>query len=207
MSSQQSPRLEGAIKNFLAPALREDKFGGSGRTYRRQIDGLIQVVNVQGSRSGGSFAINLAFHPVAIPDVLGHQPDPKRLTESLCEFRRRLAEGNGDKWWNYESTLSSMETAMRDAAEFYIKRGRPLLNRVAGPNGLVALITAEQLDSDSFDLAGFRSTKTRMALALARLRASQGRHGDARAFAKIGLKDPPGMPALATELREIAGQT
>jgi hypothetical protein len=207
MSDRSAPRLETAIKAFLAPALRDDKFVGSGRTYRRTVDGLIQVVNVQGSRYGGSFAINLACHPVSIPDVVDHPADPKRLTESLCEFRRRLAEGNGDKWWDHDGTAASMEAAVRAAVQLYVGRGRQLLDRMVGTNGLVARVTASQLDNDTFDLAGFASTKVRMALALSRLRKIEGRLSEARDFAMVALKHLHGPFRFTDELRQLAGMT
>ena len=205
MSDRSAPRLETAIKAFLVPALREDKFAGSGRTYRRTVDGLIQVVNVQGSRYGGSFAMNLACHPLSIPDVIDHPADPKRITETLCEFHRRLADGNGDKWWDHDGTAASMEGAVRAAAQLYVGRGRQLLERMAGTNGLVAHITASQLDSDTFDLAGFASTKVRMALALSRLRKSEGRLSEARDFATVALKNLHGPFRYTDELRQLAG--
>lgn len=78
----------------------------SGRTYRRTRNGQIHVVNIQGSRYGGKFAINLAIQPVTIPDVLGNDPDSKKITESKCEFRKRLSESGEDQWWSYDDLAS-----------------------------------------------------------------------------------------------------
>jgi hypothetical protein len=94
--------LEVAIRKCLAPCLREDGFAGSGRTFRRVLNGWIQVVNVQGSRYGGRFSINLGLQPLAIPDVVGNVPDPKKIREELCEFRRRLSESGADQWWTHD---------------------------------------------------------------------------------------------------------
>jgi hypothetical protein len=141
---------------------------------------------------------------MSVPDVLGHPANPKRITEMLCEFRRRLAEGNGDRWWSHDGTAASMEAAVRTAAQFYVGRGRQLLDSMVGSNGFLARVTAAQLDDDTFDLAGFGSTKVRMALVLARLRMTEGRSSDARDFATIGLKHLQGPFKYSDELRQIA---
>jgi hypothetical protein len=93
----ESPRLEPSIGAILAPQLRADGFAGSGRTYRRIANSWIQVLNVQGSRHGGSFAINLALRPVGLPDVIGQPVNPKSVTQDACELRRRLAEVGQDQ--------------------------------------------------------------------------------------------------------------
>ncbi|MCA1500702.1 DUF4304 domain-containing protein [Bradyrhizobium sp. NBAIM03] len=86
------PRLESSIKKHLNPTLKNDGFVGFGRTFRRVSEDLIHVVQVQGSRYGGKFAINLGIQPRSIPDVAGNSPDPMKIREELCEFRRRLSE-------------------------------------------------------------------------------------------------------------------
>lgn len=51
-----TPRLETAIREHLAPVLRADGFRGTGRSFRRVVNGWVQVVNVRGSRYGDQFA-------------------------------------------------------------------------------------------------------------------------------------------------------
>ena len=109
------PKLETAIRAVLVPQLREDGFAGSGRTFRRAVNGCVQVVNVQGSRYGGRFAINLGLQPLAIPDVTGVFPDPRKISEPGCEFRRRLSSTGADQWWIHDSLAESMLAAPRDA--------------------------------------------------------------------------------------------
>jgi hypothetical protein len=187
--SEKSARLESSIREHLAPYLREDGFAGSGRTFRRTVGEFIQVINVQGSQHGGQFAINLGLQPRSIPDVQGDDPDPSKITEELCEFRRRLHEGTGDKWWKHEATKESMDAAVQLAAALYVSVGRDLLLRVAAPESPLLHVTAQQLDADQFDFLGFGSTKVRMALALGRLRRMQGEMSSAREFAIVGLKN------------------
>jgi hypothetical protein len=204
-----APRLETAIKEHLAPELRGDGFSGSGRTYRRVLNGWLQVVNVQGSRYGGSFAINLALHPMAIPDLRGNDPDPKKITEELCEFRRRLSEteDRSDRWWKHDNTAESMSTAMQAAAATYIQFGRPLLGRVTAETADLNTVRAASLASHSFNFGGFGSTETRMALALALLRESQGKAKEAREFAEYGLTTVDSATIIRNELQTVVARS
>ena len=106
MTEATARRLESALRAYLVPVLREDGFSGSGRTFRRTRDGWVHVVNVQGSCRGGQFAINLGLQPLAVFHVLGELPDPKKITEPLCEFRRRLSDSGEDRWWTHEDRKS-----------------------------------------------------------------------------------------------------
>jgi hypothetical protein len=189
MKPSAAPRIEPAIRDHLAPLLRKDGFSGSGRTFRRTGGGWIHVVNVQGSRYGGQFAVNLALQPVSIPDLRGNTPDPKRITEDLCEFRRRLSDyfERQDMWWLHEYTAESMAAAVRAAASSYDKIGRALLNDATAEASDLNTVTPAAFAAGVFDFRGFGSTKCRMAFALARLRKAQGRNADAREFAEQAL--------------------
>lgn len=185
-----APRLESAVRDHLAPFLRSDGFSGSGRTFRRKVGEWIHVVNVQGSRYGGQFAVNLAVHPIAIPDMRGDAPDPKKITEELCEFRRRMSdsEARQDKWWKHEMTTESMAAAVRDAAETYTRTGRKLLNEATAENADLNIVTPEAFSAGRFNFLGFGSTECRMALALARLRRTQGLLAQSQAFAALAIE-------------------
>lgn len=204
MSAVKEPRLETAIRAHLAPCLREDGFSGSGRTFRRVRDSWVQVVNVQGSRWGGSFAINLGLHPVMLPDVIGNVVDPKKITESLCEFRRRLSESGADQWWDHAPTEEGMSAAMAQAAKVYVTIGRPLLEQLSGPLAPMNTVSPDEFASGQFDFRGFGTTKVRMALVLARLRRVQGRALEAASFARFGLAHVNSSFALRRELEELA---
>jgi hypothetical protein len=185
--------------------LRVDGFTGAGRTYRRIRDGWIQLVNVQGSRYGGEFAINLAVHPLMIPDLRGEVPNQKRVTAGLCEFRRRLTETRSDQWWKHDHTVAGMTKAMREAAELYRRIGRPLIERVSGPGSPLMTVTASEFAAGTYDFAGFASTEARMALALARLRSDAGCAEEARSFARYGLEHIGISAYLRGDLERLAG--
>jgi hypothetical protein len=185
--SNPVPRLETSIRSCLVPHLREDHFAGSGRTFRRLVNGWIQVVNVQGSRYGGQFAVNVAIQPLAIPDVLGNDPNVKTITESHCEFRMRLTESGSDEWWEHGPSQASMDAAVSVAADVYVRKGRAVLAAVSSPTSPLLTVSPEAFANDDFNFCGFGSTKIRMTLALARLRKAEGKLAESRAFAAQGL--------------------
>jgi len=198
------PRLESSIKDHLSPALKSDGFFGSGRTFRRISGDYIHVVNVQGSRYGGMFAVNLGIQPRCIPDVLGNSPDATKIREELCEFRRRLSETMSDQWWDHEGSKESMDAAVRAAASVYSTSGRRLFSELSGPESPLHKITPTQFEAGHHSFSGFRSTKVRMARSLALMRQSVGNLADASAFARIALANLGGAHALRAELEALS---
>jgi hypothetical protein len=205
--NSSTPRLESSIKDHLSPVLKSDGFVGSGRTFRRVSGDLIQVVQVQGSRSGGKFAINLSIQPQSIPDVLGNTPDASKIREELCEFRRRLSgTGRADQWWDHTASKQSMDAAVRAAAAVYASVGRRLFLEQTGPEAPLHKVTPAQFDSGQYSFSGFSSTKVRMARSLALMRQSVGNLVDASAFAGIALANIGAADALRQELEALCGQ-
>ena len=201
--SSPTPRLEQSIRAHLVPRLQEDGFKGSGRTFRRLANGFIQLVSIQGSRYGGQFAINLGIHPVSMPAVLGNAPDPKKITEPDCEFRRRLSESGTDQWWQHEATEPSMDAAVAAAAGVYVRIARPMLDRLAAPDSPILTLQPQEMPSFRERFCGFGSTEVRVALALAMLRKSAGDLPAARAFAAYGLANVGQATSLRAKLEEI----
>jgi hypothetical protein len=183
--------------------LRAEGFTGSGRTFRRIRNDQIHVVNIQGSSYGGQFAVNLAIQPIEIPDVLGNDPDSKKITESACEFRRRLSESGADQWWSYDD-LTSLEKAMNNAAKVYETYGRPAFEAMSMQPSPLDTITLAQLSHGSVAFNGFGNTKVRLALILARLREAEGRIAEAVSFAVYGLEHTIKAFGLRSELERIA---
>jgi hypothetical protein len=206
--STATPRIESAIREHLAPVLRADGFAGSGRTFRRVVGEWIHVVNVQGSRYGGQFAVNLAVHPTTIPDVRGGAPDPKKITEELCEFRRRMSESEArqDKWWKHDSTAESMASAVHDAATTYVQVGRRLLDKATAEDADLNTISPAAFAEGNFNFFGLGSTECRMALALASLRKAQGRLAESQAFAAHALQTVGSAAFLKAKIQALLPQ-
>lgn len=199
----EPPSLEKSIKTRFAAVLRSDGFSGSGRTFRRTINGIICIVQFQGSRAGGSFAVNLGLQPVAILDEQETTPGAKKLSEADCEFRRRLAANGGDQWWSYSNQLS-LDAALDDALHVYTAVGRHAFALQTGSDAPLYTITPQAFAEGRLDLSGFKTTNVRIARALALMRLADGRTDDAIAFAKLALEVLGQASGLRRELEVIA---
>jgi hypothetical protein len=201
MNTPSEPRLESAIRAAFAPLVRAEGFSGTGRRFHRSHDPWIQIITIQGSRYGGSFAVNLGIHFAAAPDLAGNPPDPKKMNEAHCEFRRRLSETTADRWWKHELDHESMLAAVQSAASVYSHYGRRYFEAAcAGLN----VLTPEELASGAYDLQGFGSTNVRLGLAMARIRKLEGRAEDSRGFAAYALQHVGPATALKKELQALA---
>lgn len=194
-------RLEASIATILAPALREEGFRGSGRTFRRVSFGFLEVLDVQRSRWGGAFAINLGIQPMAVPIFRGGPVDARKTKEVECEFRTRLAEDGVDQWFTHDGTQASMDLAVWRAVDIYFRRGRPFFAEMAAPSSPLLNLTPMEFESASNPLPRFSTTKARAAFVLARLRYGTGDLQQARAFAKIAhLEGGPHAVVLVAEV-------
>lgn len=210
-SAEQTPppspyRLDDALRLHLAPVLRADGFKGSGRTYRRTINGVAQVVNVQGARWGGSFAINLGLHPLALPIRSDQPADPRKINEVDCAFRRRLRVDERDQWWSHDSAESAA-VAVQAAAEVYQRVGQALLERQSGPGAPIWTLRPEDLDQAGKRLEGFTLytfRKGALASLMAQIRHAAGDMAAARAFARRAREEGLAGVDLA-ELEALVG--
>ncbi|TDM08482.1 MAG: hypothetical protein C4K60_03280 [Ideonella sp. MAG2] len=201
MNTPTPPRLESAIRAAFAPLLRKEGFAGSGRRFYKCSGPWIQIITVQGSRYGGSFAVNFGIHFASAPDLVGNQPDPKKMTEAHREFRRRLSASSSDMWWNHEADQASMLSAVESAASMYSRLAPQYFELACAA---LSAITPAALASGTYDLQGFGSTTVRLALALARIRKLEGRADEARGFAAYGVKHAGSAGSLMTELQALA---
>jgi len=203
MASDGSKVLDVALKECFAPQLREDGFRGSGRNYRRIRGDLIHAVNIQGSKYGGEFAVNLGVHLAFLPDVVGNEVVPSKFTEMLCEFRGRMCDRGVDQWWSYQSTPESAVRAVLEMAEVWKRRGRLQLEALGDYPRDFARITPEDLRSGAYDFGGLGTTTARLALVFSRIRAHEGRRADVEAFVKFGLSIAGNATFLANALRSV----
>jgi hypothetical protein len=186
----RKPRLDSAIRLHLAPLLRAEGYTGSGHTYRRTVGEWIHVVNVQGSRYGGEFAVNLGLQPLGIPDSNGGLPNPKSITEEVCTFRRRMAESPAaeHQWWPHDGTEEGMSIAVRQAAAVYDKVGRRLMERATSEHSDLCSVSPEAFARGIFDSFGFCHDGSGTAFILAQMRRDSSRLDEAKAFAAHALQ-------------------
>ncbi len=92
---------------------------------------------------------------------------------------------------------------MKAAASVYARNGRPLFMRVSGEKSPLMTVTAAEFAAGNYDFLGFKSTTVRMALALARLRRSEGLTEESMAFATYGLEKIGHATGLHAEFKEL----
>jgi Domain of unknown function (DUF4304) len=198
-------RIEDAWREHLAPTFRAAGFKGSGRHFRRIVNQFAECVSLQGSRHGGSFAINLGIQPLQIPDVMGNDVDPRKIDEISCEFRRRLSETTCDQWWSFTQLKSSKIIAAQDAATMFERFGLTYFSKMTGDDSPLMAINPISFEAGVFDFQGFRSTKVRMAHSLSLLRLASGDMRSSQDFAKIALNAMGSAVGLRSELMALAG--
>lgn len=175
------------LKADFFPRLRAAGFTGSGQNFRRLRGEVIQALNIQGNRYGGSCTLNLGIHPVCLPvHFTGAPPDPKKLEEAHCQFRHRLAPAvAGDGWWSYDGPPSP-EASAAGLIERFFDEGEAHFARFASLDAILGALDYETLAQGEF-VPALRVTRAGGVLAAARLHAHRGDRAMSRRFAELGL--------------------
>lgn len=182
--------IENAWRDHLAPVIRECGFKGSGRNFRLLKDGFALAVNLQGLRYGGKFTVNLGVQPLAIPNVIGGEVDPRGFKEIECAFRERLSADALDTWWSYTDDIASLRNAATGAATLFRKCAMSQLeNRMA----FALSVTPEDIGR------GSPGTLTSLAL----FREAQGDLFQAKAFAQMARETATPHWVAPTSLRHL----
>lgn len=209
------------LKSEFAPKLRALGFKGSGQNFRRIRDEVIQVLNIQVNKYGGSCCVNLGLHLTFLP-IAGESPltDPKKLRASSCEFRWRLAPpGATDYWWGYEEGVAAhfpfrmeggkgqgpIEKA-RDLMKTYDAYGEPRFQSVMSAEAVARLFQPDDIGSGK-PLPLYSYTHARGALTMARINRYLGNVESARQFAEVGLENIRKGKALRREFEKILVDT
>lgn len=185
--SASKERFLAHLKVDFFPRLRAAGFSGSGQNFRRLRGEVIQTLNLQGNRHGDSCTVNVGVHPTFLPvHFTGELPDPKKLEEVHCEFRRRLAPAaSGDRWWSYDGPPSP-EASAATLIECFSTEGEAHFARLASIDAILAALDGEILARSEF-VPALGITRARGALAAARIYAHRGDRATSRRMAAFGL--------------------
>jgi hypothetical protein len=187
----------------LGPMLRSCGLKGSGQNFRKITELCVSVVNFQKSSSGDRFYVNLGVQPLFIPDVGGQDPDPQKIKEYECVFRRRLPPPQGLLGWPYAMNslrIEALKSELDAAIEQYIE---PLM-LIPGP--LTELTPEEFMIRTEDPLFGRLDAAN--CLVFARIAMARKENDKAHAFTKHGLEIcPPAASSLRGHLKEIVQKT
>ena len=189
-STQKPYSIEHAWREHLAPVIREYGFKGSGRNFRLVKDGFALAVNLQGSRYGGKFTVNLGVQPLAIPNVIGGEVDPKKFKEIECAFRERLSADDLDTWWSYTNDVAAINDAATGAATLFRNNA---MSQFSNRMAFALSVKPEEV--------GRGAPGTFVSLAL--LREAQGDLSQARAFAQKAKEIATPSWVTPTSLRHL----
>ncbi len=197
----------GVLKDEFGPRLREIGFKGSGQNFRRINNEIINIINVQGNKYGGSFAVNLGMHLTFLPNNWSSElPDIKKLKAYECEFVMRLAPNNkADYWWKYEGIAVNPEKKARHLITTYFKYGEENFQAFKSLDDFIKIFTIERLKKDKY--AGRLKDKSlvRGALTMARIYEYIGQTQNAKIFANVGLENIGKATTLKPEFERILG--
>src|SRR5690349_16195238 len=159
------------LKSEFAPKLRELGFTGSGQHFRRVRGEIINAINIQGNKYGGSCAVNLGLHLTFLPlnwrNVL---PDPRKIKEIECEFRTRLSRDmKSGYWWKYGRALASSTKSARDLIATYLESGEPHFRRYDSIEKIASMISMDDVNQDAYLNSFGGITSVRAALTMARI--------------------------------------
>ena len=199
-------RFHELLKRDFLPLLRTDGFKGSGTTFRRVRADRIDVVNVQGSRSGGRCCINVAVHFSFLPSAGGVRvTDRKKLKEHECAFRNRLhAASESDHWWAYGSSDSETNASLASLIDIYRRRSALFFGRFEPFPNVFEQITPSEIDAgDLSRMPPGSLTGVLAALTMARIMHHLGRREKCREFAEVGLRHFGRAVGLRAELGRL----
>ena len=107
--SESAKRIDGIIREELAPLLKEVGFKKKARNFHREHADRIDVINVQASRyndaSSAKFTVNVGVYYPAIAEMSDALPVKGAPKEYDCTVHSRLGalrEDRRDFWWTIE---------------------------------------------------------------------------------------------------------
>ena len=197
------------LKQEFSPKLREIGFKGSSQNFRRINNEIINTINIQVNKYGGSCAVNLGLHLLFLPVCWADKlPDIKNIKEIDCEFRMRLVPKNKtDYWWKYDGMLSSPTKTAHHLIETYFAYGEPHFQEFNTIEKIKDMLSIEDLKKSDFINVFGGVVAQRGALAMARIHPHLGDIAKAKEFASYGLKNLGSAIALKPALVEILNAT
>lgn len=207
MADDARKRFHALLRDRFAPELRKLGFKGSGIHFRRIRGDVINAINIQGNRYGGSCAVNLGLHLAFLPlNWKDELPDLATIKEIDCEFRTRLApKGKSDYWWKYDGIFTSSEKQVDHLVETYRHYGEPLFARYETVDSIAALISLDEISAGRFSNTFGAVSVVRAALTIARVHQHLGNRTLAVEFARAGMENIGRATSLIPQFMELLG--
>lgn len=193
------------IKDEFAPRLRDIGFKGSGHNFKRINNEIINIINIQVNKYGGSYAVNLGLHLTFLPVSWSTElPDVKKIKVPDCEFTMRLAPKNkSDYWWKYKGIFCIPSKNARHLVETYFKYGEKNFQDFKTIDDFITMFPIEKIKKDKYSNNFREKGVQRGALTMARIYKHLGQIDTAKIFAKVGLDNIGSATILKPEFEKI----
>ena len=195
------------LRRDFSPLVYAQGFEASEGVFRRVRGERIDIVSLQGSRSGRRCCVNLGVHYSFLPPsgrAEGSTPEVNRLRLHDCAFRTSLHEdGEPDHWWSYgsddftaQASAASFVDTFRRFAHVFFARFEPFPEVFDG-------ITPAHLGTGGLVAVPVCHSPAHAALTMARIMKHAGRLDSCRDFAEAGLRHLGAPTRLASELERL----
>lgn len=197
------------LKQELSPKLRGLGFKGSGQNFRRVKNEVVNIVNIQIDKYGGSCAVNLGLHLLFLPSNSHIElPSLAKIKEYDCEFRTRLApHSKTDFWWKFDNFLGSPQNMARHLIGTYLEYGEPKFANFDTVEKIAAMFTLDDFKKKDLLKAFGLVTLQPGVLAMARIHQHVGNKPKAREFANFGLDNLGSATTLKSYYEDILSAT
>lgn len=198
--------FDSELRTRFNPVLRTLGFKGSGRNFLRVRGETINAINIQGSRHGGSVAVNLGLHFAFLPPLWTDTPKSANTFKEIdCDLRTRLTPKPGyDYWWEYGQDEADAAAAATSVVNTFVKFGETTFERFNTPERVLDAVGIELLTASTLTEFPWNSTKPRLALTLARICNHLGKDQQRVAYAQIGLTKLGRATGLRAYLEQLA---
>jgi len=130
-------KIDAIIKESLAPLLKNNGFKKKARSFYREFDNRIELINVQASKwnqgSEGQFTVNVGVYYPEVSEITDALPVKGMPKEYDCTVRERiglLTPGKKDKWWKIDSS-SNDSTVSENVAKLVDELCFPWLEKMS----------------------------------------------------------------------------
>lgn len=120
--SEVSQSIDQVVRHGLHGVLKARGFKKKGRTFRRSGEGVIQVVNIQGSTTNlgdcGRFTMNLGVYFPSVARLAGTETESPLAHECTLQSRiGHLMSSRRDHWWGLDAAtdIESLAVEVADA--------------------------------------------------------------------------------------------
>ena len=205
MTDDARKRFYALLRDRFAPELRKLGFKGSGSHFRRIRGDVINAINIQGNKYGGSCAVNLGLHLAFLPvNWKLEVPDLSTIKEIDCEFRTRLTPGRkSDYWWKYDGLFTSPQKQVDHLVDTYLRDGEPLFAGFDTVEKIAQMCSVDEVSKGKLRQAFGPVSAVRAALTIARVHQHLGNETLAKAYARAGLENIGHASSLEPQFRSI----